>query len=661
MRRVYIRLLLLVIILLGWGLRLWRLDDQELRGDEVFGYFFSLRPLHELVPATVELQEPHPIASYIIQHHWLAWAGHSEFALRFTSAWFGILAVALLWSLARALTLAPATALLGTLLLAGSPYAIWHSQDARMYSMSLTLTTASTWFMSAWLQRQRRVWAIAYVVSSWSALHTHYFSAFVLVAQNLFVLIRALQQPRLRFTFINWLSLQATIAFFYGPWLLRVQTTLSNYHGNGDSPAIGEMLQRAGRVFLVGESVPMAQHLWWALLAGLLLLWGTVALARTGANGQRTLLLLGLYLGVPLLATWWSATQRPIFNERYLVAAAPPFALLVAAGLAHGWFAAFRRFQPAADNQSTLKRTGRASGHENLFFDRRPGIIYAMWVVLLLVALSGMGLALTRYYTDPAYSKTRGWRALATTLTQWSAQLPADKVRIAQNFPDPTLWYYYRGPVAHVVLPPAAQDEAGAQATVAHLHQSGVQRVLLPVQPALNWDNRSIAAAALGMTYTIAYATTVGVWPVQVYVAPPTTLHTTTVTFTNGVALTGFAAEPTTLSPANLLTVHLGWRGDQAKLTGSEKVFVQVLNGGGQLVAQDDRPLQVAETPMVVTINTYGILLPDPLAAGDYQLLVGLYDPTSAGMPRILTTDGRDALPLLAMPSMPLGVPTEKQ
>ena len=43
MRRVYIRLLLLVIILLGWGLRLWRLDDQELRGDEVFGYFFSLR------------------------------------------------------------------------------------------------------------------------------------------------------------------------------------------------------------------------------------------------------------------------------------------------------------------------------------------------------------------------------------------------------------------------------------------------------------------------------------------------------------------------------------------------------------------------------------------------------------------------------------------
>lgn len=654
MRRVHIRVLLLVIVLLGWGLRLWRLDAQELRGDEVFGYFFSLRPFDEMVQATVDLQEPHPLASYIVQHHWLAWAGHSEFALRFTSIWFGLLAVALLWRLARVLTLSTAAALLATLLLASSPYAIWHSQDARMYSMSLALTTASTWLMLAWLQRQRRVWAIAYMVISWIALHTHYFSGFVLVAQNLFVLIRTLQQPRLRFTFINWLSLQVTVAFFYGPWLLRVQTTLTNYHGNGDSPTVGAMLRRAGSVFLVGESIPVAQHLWWALLAGLLLLWGAVVLARAGTNGQRTLLLLVLYGGVPLLATWWSATQRPIFNERYLVAVAPPFYLLVAAGLMHGWFAGGpRRLKPASDNPSALKRTSRARWRGNLFLGRGQGIAAATWIVLLLVALSGIGVALNRHYTDPAYSKTRGWRLLATTLTQWSAQLPVDAVRIAQNFPDPTLWYYYRGPLAHVVLPPAAQDEAGAQATVAQLRQASVQRVLLPLQPAPNWDDRDIAAAALNMTYTLAYAAPVGVWPVQVYVAPPTTLLTTTIAFTNGVTLTGFAVQPTTLSPANLLTVHLGWRGNQQTLTGSEKVFVQVLNAGGQLVAQDDRPLQVAEQPTVTMLNTYGILLPDLLAAGDYQLLVGLYNPASEGMPRIWTTDGRDAIPLVAMPSAP--------
>lgn len=637
MKRGHVRLLLLVIVLLGWGLRLWRLDNQELRGDEVFGYFFSLRPMADMVQATIELQEPHPIASYLVQQRWLAWVGHSEFALRFSSVWFGLLAVALLWRLATALLLPPGTGLLATLLLASSPYAIWHSQDARMYSMSLALTTASTWLMIAWLQRQRQVWAIAYGLISWVALHTHYFSVFVLVAQNLFLLIRTLQQPRLRFTFINWLAIQATLAFFYGPWLLQVQTTLTNYHGNGDSPALGAMLWRAGSVFLVGESVPIGQRLWWALLAGLLLLWGATILARGGANEQRTLLLLGLYLGVPLMATWWSATQRPIFNERYLVAAAPPFYLLLAAGLTGGWSVQASRLKPAADSQSALKRTRQ--------------IQQVIALGLSLVVMSGVGLSLHRYYTDPAYSKTRGWRALAATLTQWGTQLPPATVQIAQNFPDPTLWYYYQGAVGHVVLPPQPQDEAGARATVQQLRQAGIQRVLLPLQPAPNWDEHSIAASALGVSYTLAYEAQVGVWPVQLYVAPPTSLQPATVSFTNGVTLTGFAIQPTTLSADNVLTVQLGWQGARQRLSGSEKVFVQVLNGSGQLIAQDDRPLMVATDPTVVTLNTYGILVPGSLSAGEYHLIVGLYDPTGEGMPRILTSDGRDAVPLLVMDS----------
>lgn len=148
MSRSRVRWLLLLILLLGWGLRLWRLDYQELRGDEVFGYFFSLRPFDDMVQATVDLQEPHPVASYVVQQEWLGWAGHSEFALRFSSVWFGLLAVVLLWRLAQALTLPTTTALLATLLLAISPYAVWHSQDARMYSMSLALHLVDDWLVT---------------------------------------------------------------------------------------------------------------------------------------------------------------------------------------------------------------------------------------------------------------------------------------------------------------------------------------------------------------------------------------------------------------------------------------------------------------------------------------------------------------------------------
>lgn len=636
MSRRRIRALLLLTLLLGWGLRLWRLDYQELRGDEVFGYFFSLRPFDDLVQATVDLQEPHPVASYVVQQYWLAWAGHSEFALRFTSLWFGLIAVALLWRLARALALTGNAALLATLLLALSPYAIWHSQDARMYSMSLALTTASTWLMIAWLQRQRSAWAIAYVVVSWLALHTHYFTIFVLAAQNLFVLIRTIQQPRLRFTFLNWLILQTTIIFFYGPWLLRVQGILTSYQGNGDSPTLAALLGRAGSVFLVGESVPTAQRFWWALLAGLLLAGGAVQLVRSGATGHRALTLLVLYLGLPLFATWWSAMQRPIFNERYLVAAAPPFYLLVGALFAG-------QLQPASTSRSVLKRTEVAVTGPNPMRNRRGPLLSSAMAMPFLIAVTGMLLALHRYYYDPLYSKTRGWRALAEALTQLSAHLPSDTVRIAQNFPDPTLWYYYTGGIAHVVLPPGPQDEAGSYMTVQQLHDDGVKRVLLPRQPASNWDDDGIAAAVLATTYTPVYEALVGVWPLQVYVAPPTTLAPRNVQFSNEVTLTGFSLQPTTLTPGNVLAVHLDWQGDTAVLTGSEKVFVQLLDAAGQLVAQDDRPLALQPQPSAMSkLATYGILLPTTLPAGVYPLIVGLYDPAQPGAPRVLTTSGVD-------------------
>ncbi len=659
MSRSRVRGLLLLILLLGWGLRLWRLDYQELRGDEVFGYFFSLRPFDDMVQATVDLQEPHPVASYVVQQEWLGWAGHSEFALRFSSVWFGLLAVVLLWRLAQALTLPTTTALLATLLLAISPYTIWHSQDARMYSMSLALTTASTWLMIGWLQRQRRSWAIAYTVVSWLALHTHYFSVFVLVAQNLFVVTRLFlipvvktlvfsqEEERLksllrlsaRFTLINWLTLQATIAFFYGPWLLRVQGTLTNYHGNGDSPSLGDMTRRAGSVFLVGESVPAEQQLWWALLAGALLIWGGVCLVRAGANGQRTLLLLSFYLGVPLLATWWSAMQRPIFNERYLVAAAPPFYLLLAVGLGQsGWLAGWgaRRLKPASATQSALKRTGL-----------RAVIVVGVWLVLVL----GLVLSLQRHYSDPVYSKTRGWRTLAATLVQWSAGLPPEKVRLAQNFPDPTLWYYYRGDVTHLVLPPGAKDEAGARAAVQGLRTAGVERVLLPLQPAINWDDRGIAAGTLATAYQLLYEAPIGVWPVQLYVAPPTNLMPVDVAFQNGMKLVGIATQPATMTSGNVLAVALDWQGNGATLSGTEKVFVQLLNSAGQLVAQDDQPLSLpTKQPIMSSLALYGILLPVTLPPGDYQLIAGLYDPAQPGAPRVLTTAGVDHTVIKTIP-----------
>jgi hypothetical protein len=125
----------------------------------------------------------------------------------------------------------------------------------------------------------------------------------------------------------------ALLALFYLPWLAAARDTLADYRGNGDSPGFASMLERALSVFATGETMPAEQRLWWAIVAGALLTMAAYRLARSGSAARRALLLLGLYLGVPVLVTWLSALNRPIFNERYLIAAAPPFYLLLAAAV----------------------------------------------------------------------------------------------------------------------------------------------------------------------------------------------------------------------------------------------------------------------------------------------------------------------------------------
>lgn len=629
MKRFALRLTLLAILLLAFGLRLFRLDYQELRGDEAFGYFFSQRSPGEIIDATIALAEPHPVASYFVQKAWLALAegkDGGEFALRFGGVWWGVLAVALIYRLGRRLRLGPWPAALAAGLLAISPYAIWHAQDARMYSMSLALTTAAVLLALAALERQSWPAVLGYILLAFGALHTHYYAAYVILALNLFVIVEAVLARDLRSRLLPWLLWQVMLLALYLPWLLRAGAILSGYSGNGDSPGLADAAQRALAVLAVGESIPPDQRLWWTLAGALLILLGSLRLLLGSREERRALLLLGLYLGVPLLATWLGAQTRPIFNERYLAAALPPFYLLIAAGIGP-W--------PPLPRLLSLQRLAPLAAG-----------------VLAVILVIGGGLSLAHYYGDAAYSKTRGWRDLAAAITRLSAGLPVESVRVAQNFPDPTLWYYYRGPVEHVVLPPAANDAAAARSAAEALAGEGVRRVILPVQPAANWDADGLAATALDGWFDRAAQTQVGTWPVLVYAQPAGALTPVGEQFANGVTLRGAVIAPDALSPGGLLTVHLDWAQAAAPAPATApaaapetglKVFVQLLDGAGQLVAQDDRALALSGPRAAGSgLAVYGLVLPAELANGPYRLIAGLYDPAQEGSPRSLTSTGAD-------------------
>jgi hypothetical protein len=118
--------------------------------------------------------------------------------------------------------------------------------------------------------------------------------------------------------------------------------------------------------------------------------------------------------------------------------------------------------------------------------------------------------------------------------------------------------------------------------------------------------------------------------------------------FGDAVILEGAASELAYLNtqPA-WLNVDLSWRASEP-LTQSLTVFTHLLNTDGSLIAQHDGPPAAGYaptttwTPDQVIEDRRALMLPADLPAGEYRLVVGLYD--AATGQRLTLTDGSDAL-----------------
>ncbi len=204
-----IRLALLLIVLSGYGLRVWPRFPGVSR-DEAFGYFFGQSPYAQIVADTLSLREPHPVASYFVQKAWLGVTGDSEFALALCER-----VVLCSGDRVAGVGLGKRSGLPdGVAALSGAAgdqsLCDLAPQDARMYSMSLALTLASSLAALGWLRRNAARGAGC--AASSSALHTHYFAVFVLVAQNAYVAVQAITHKADLRKLVRWLGLQVAVA-----------------------------------------------------------------------------------------------------------------------------------------------------------------------------------------------------------------------------------------------------------------------------------------------------------------------------------------------------------------------------------------------------------------------------------------------------------------
>lgn len=322
------RLVLWGVLLAGFALRVHELGALSLWMDEAFSVFGSRPPVAQAL-ANLLADGVHPPLFYFVQR--LSYLfGVSEFALRWPAAMMGVLGIAAIARLARDWWGRRASLLAG-LLLALSPFAVWYGREARMYSMLLLLTLGVMRAFEVWMRGgglSWRMWA-AFVSLSAAAYTTHYFALMLPLTQLAFILLTFRQTFRhLR----AWSLVQLLAAVPLALWVAALYAREGRYFGIGwIHPAAWSDPLLTLQNFLVGYG-PEAWR--WIATAGMgaVAAFGVWRMARTGEQRDRALLL-GLWIVLPIVATFLVSLRRPTYVDRLLIGSLPALLLALAYGL----------------------------------------------------------------------------------------------------------------------------------------------------------------------------------------------------------------------------------------------------------------------------------------------------------------------------------------
>ncbi|MGB3905269.1 MAG: glycosyltransferase family 39 protein [Anaerolineae bacterium] len=626
-RRRFLPGIVLLLVLVAFALRLYKLDYQPLRGDESFGIQFAAHSWSWLLSNMAWL-EPLPPLYYSFLHCWMQVAGQSEFTTRFLSLLFGVLTVPLIYLLGRSLG-RPRAGVLAAFLMAINPFQVWHAQDVRNYTVWLALSMAALAFLLRAVREQRaRYWA-GYAGVTLLGLYTQYYELFMLLFHNLFFLSLLLARSRrreilrssARALLATWLVVQATLGMLYGAWLIRGSALLPHYRATGESPPLWVLLSRSLTVFSLGETVPEALA---AVALPFLLLLVVIGLGYTLKKDRFLALFLILYIIVPSLCVFIAAQVRPLFHERYLIVVSPALYLTFSHALI-----ALR--------------------------DELP-----RWRVVPLVigvaffSLSG-AYSLSNHYWDPAYRKSPDWRALADHL---AGETGLGDV-IVLNYPDPTFSYYYRGKAPSFMLPrgPLSEETRTETAETLRFLSERYERIWFYPLKDVGWDSEGFVETWLnrhgrligernisGFRWLIYRPLLLSLEGIQIPLA---------FRFGEAIELAGYewemrqdeSSDTIAIEPGGALRLALYWQAWDEVETGYT-VFIHLTDAYDRIWAQRDSIPQGGDFPTEewmagdIIVDPHSILLPSDTPSGDYLLAVGMYDSTSGQRLPVASTGG---------------------
>jgi mannosyltransferase len=602
------RLLLLVILLLALGLRLYRLDAQSLWNDEGTSVAVAQRGLATI--ARDAAQDIHPPLYYWLLHGWVRLLGTGEAAVRSLSALLGVALVALVYALGRRSWPDRGSwlSLLAAFLAAVNPFQVYYSQEARMYMLAAVLAAAAMLAL-VWFVESRSTAALAaLLVVEAAGLYTHYSFIFIVAALNLAYLLSLWTKRLDRGQVLAWIVAQAAVVLLYLPWLPTALRQVTAWPGPAPQVSFFQSLADTWRWLALGPAIETGQAAAPLLAAAFMAVVGLLGWSRRLVWKP---VLLVVWLAVPLVSILALGLYREAYLK-FLLVASPPVMLLIAAGM---------------------------FGHSKQL--ARYVLRLAQGIALLLV-LAGAGVALRDYYVEPAYARD-DYRGIAAYIEALGR--PDDAIVLNAPGQQEVFGYYYHGVLPVYPLPASRPpDPAATEAALSGLVTPGgrVFAVLWatgesdPDQVVEGWLD-SHAYKALDTWYGNVRLAVYAV-PGQVPSAPDRSLDVLLRRAGSGdeIRLVGYSLAQRQLAAGDIAPVTLFWQVDRAS-SRPHKLFVHLLDAADQIVGQVDAELPLGR-PGEQAAGNFGVPVHPATPPGEYRIEVGLYDPETGE--RLLAPDG---------------------
>jgi mannosyltransferase len=332
------------LLLFALAMRFYALGSQSIWIDEAYSMELAAKSFPEIISETA--RDNHPPAYYLLLAVWMRAGSYTEDWARTLSAVLGALLIAAFYRFCRAI--APwGVALIAAGLLAASPLAVWHSQDARMYALMLATMYWALCFFLAYLRSGSRLHWGLFVSMLAAALYSHIYSLFVLpvFVTHLFWDRAEIPRARMRGALMA-LGIAATV---YLPWIIVVMASAMRAAGFY-KPITLLTIPYTFYAFSVGYSlgpsvaelhryhqgVDLASHLKVEvfLAAGAFGVAFVAGLRRLSSLvGKYSALIMALLVFPILLPIGVTRFSQIDFNARYAILALPAYLFVIAVGL----------------------------------------------------------------------------------------------------------------------------------------------------------------------------------------------------------------------------------------------------------------------------------------------------------------------------------------